>query len=652
MTNNVKIEEFVANNRLVSVAAVFGKQRQIIIVRRTGFSHIRTNDPCDDFGIGVIDPSTDVVALSVADGVGSNRNARFGSVAAGCGFILEFHNQYERLWNVCQREDTEASFTKAAVIAATQFAGHCTRERTLVFASRSPITHGGYELATTHIGSVSIPGSGYYKQAGDGNVFLFDGNSHSFGIDPNEKESSGTWTLQDDFAGRPLPLIEKSITTDNFMLATDGISDLWVYGTGGSDDASGQWVKNCQSKFYLLFLAEMKLIMSLAYRFVSLLSKVIHFKNGDDATMAIVRSYSRDDQVLPFQAISFDAHSLFSTISVVGKGAHSFCKSHLIEDSSEHHYYSFTMMFRYQCSSDEAVYRGQIDFVRVVQCLDTALVREPDFEKGLQVAANTIKAICESQLDALVVVSRWSLSTKTGDTHVYRKGSSDMVVLARTQVGPWDTLTFEPGSFVKATDLYCDLVIGSGESGGMYQCLQTIDRLSETAHTIIDYDPKVISYMTPGLADCWNDGTLAEVGSNSLVVHRNLWCMHDKELKDPTIEGNGVLPSKSDVVDTVTSPPLVQPQPPVVRHALPDKDGKLPKMVMDPAYKREYDNYKEPLPPNPDWIEIEGFGKVTRAEVLAGELFETKFAVQLPDGRLVDFALIPKNWRTILRRLG
>ena len=97
------------------------------------------------------------------------------------------------------------------------------------------------------------------------------------------------------------------------------------------------------------------------------------------------------------------------------------------------------------------------------------------------------------------------------------------------------------------------------------------------------------------------------------------------------------------------SPPLVQPQPPVVRHALLNKDGKLPKIVMDPAYKREYDNCKKPLPPNPDWIEIEGFGKVTRAEVLAGELRKAKFAVELTDGRLIDYVLVPEIWFVLVR---
>ena len=69
---------------------------------------------------------------------------------------------------------------------------------------------------------------------------------------------------------------------------------------------------------------------------------------------------------------------------------------------------------------------------------------------------------------------------------------------------------------------------------------------------------------------------------------------------------------------------------------------------MDPAYKREYDNFEEPLPPNPDWIEIEGFGKVTRAEVLAGELIYSKLFVRLGTGSGIAYQLLPLFWLQLL----
>ena len=80
---------------------------------------------------------------------------------------------------------------------------------------------------------------------------------------------------------------------------------------------------------------------------------------------------------------------------------------------------------------------------------------------------------------------------------------------------------------------------------------------------------------------------------------------------------------------------------------------KDPKVTFSPEWKKEYDEYRKLLPPNPNWIEIEGYGRVTREQALAIKFTKRDAIVEVDDGRVVSFLWLPTGWKySILSKLS
>lgn len=86
--------------------------------------------------------------------------------------------------------------------------------------------------------------------------------------------------------------------------------------------------------------------------------------------------------------------------------------------------------------------------------------------------------------------------------------------------------------------------------------------------------------------------------------------------------------------------------------AISKKLPKSPKVTFSPEWKQEYDATWKPLPPDPDWIEIEGYGRVSREQALAGKFTERGAIVELVDGRVVRLLWLPEGWKnTIMKKM-
>jgi hypothetical protein len=66
-------------------------------------------------------------------------------------------------------------------------------------------------------------------------------------------------------------------------------------------------------------------------------------------------------------------------------------------------------------------------------------------------------------------------------------------------------------------------------------------------------------------------------------------------------------------------------------------------------FRGHYVNQIERVPPNPEWVEIEGYGRITRAQALGAKYHERLDVIQLPDSVVVALRWLPAGWNYMIQ---
>jgi hypothetical protein len=637
----------ISRDTLLSVNMLWGKEFGVICLRQTGLDHTKKSLPCDDFGMVLLDPETDIRLMVLSDGMGSYPDSRFSARSHCTSAAL--NSVTETLFDASRKRGFyQSRLQTIAYDAALENRAYCNN-----YFGVEPT-----EMAATL--QLAI-GSGNYTDIlniGDGGGYV----SHPLTfITPvtekvSGKTSAGFAILDPDEWGNPNRVQKYSAEGSTLVIATDGHADRFVELSkqGHYVEYAADWILEKSTRLtndsFLTVLPNAYAILC-GMSAISRNGKIVVGKNHvpcDDSTVICSKRLEKSEVNEPLAAFLYESNNTFSMCSMTSKQSNSFARGIIIEDDS----YTSLMLHVTLIMKNSVLnpgLLGQIKSYFFLNVLEQHLVRKAQFEDGLSACVANIRAALRgsaSEVDAVAVV----VSCKSGATYfaTFQDGDTSRIRIrsahsAVTALNCWNK-SDSSDVVITTNDVLLD-------SPTLKSCLNHV-------HHIV-HGKTVDTCELPGVKFALS--LRDRIGSGSVTFLRNMWRVEATKVNAAVVpsdkhESNqGASDSKKAVVSL---PPLV-----ANTEVVSQKPQGSTKAERDAerARLRNYADFPERkildeaygVPDDEDTCTVDGIGVVMWQDAKLGRIesiwdeaaLKYVDTVYLPDGKCFKLKLVSESWR-------
>jgi hypothetical protein len=655
----------IVRNTLFSVNALWGRKSGLICLRQTGLDHIKKSAPCDDFGVILLDPETDIRFMVLSDGMGSYENSRFSSrnycINAAINPLTKDLFNPKRKRGFLQ--DSLRHITYNAALENQEYCENHFDVEPLKMAATLQMAIGKDDfIDVLNIGD----GGGYVALPG-----------LKFITPVATKQSASTVggcviiLRSEEWEEDPRYVKQYSAKGEAIVLATDGHADRFP-----ELIKQAPYVESCAdlvlAKCKRLVNDSLTTILPNAYAILSgmsALSKedgrlVVGKKKTlvqcDDATIACSKELKDSELNEPLAAFQYESNSAFSMCSMTTKQSNSFARGVIIEDDGYQSLLLHVTLTMKENVSNPGLF-GQIKSFFFLNLLEQHLVRSVRFEDDLVACTHAIRIALRGirGIDALNIV----VSCKNGETYfaTFGKNSSTISVKAIGTLGESATVNDCWGKIATL-----DVIVAThGVSLDPAVLKSSVNRVHKIVHgnTVDECELQGVRSALEIRGD---------IGSGSVTFLRNMWrvgATKENAAVVPSVKhesNQGTSDSKEVVAPRpVASTPSVVPIPEVIsqkpKSTRAERDAERARLRNYSKFpKRKILDDLYGVPDDEDTCTVDGIGVVMWQDAKLGRIESIRDVVTrqmvdtvlLPDGKSFKLQLVSERWQLHLWKLS